>query len=447
MDWEQIKNSKPPFEKGTRGPEELNAINKYNSLKPTFTEKLAKAKFEQRKAIAYEEIAKSKVRDTENYAAWEALVECADKVLNGDIDSYYDAINAYDPFVELSKLGSDFEFGTDDSRLMEIEFCTKFDEIIPHEKLTLTPAGKVSYKSMSKTEMYDITQDYVCSLAIRLAREIFALIPVDTVIVHADENSKDAFGNDARYTILSVKFERAVFERTNFDYVDASDFVATFIYNEKFLKTQGFRPIERLTTDSVDVRIVPTEGSIVGRKATETKMNFSKIEYPWGWYTENEAFLKPRDTEMYRLIKKGFNSENIDEKIEGIKELLSYTQEYKEECIKKGILFEKYFYEGHMSECGKIKDKTKQWRKELEELEENYLDVKEAESAIAEAKETMKDDLEKLIKANPGILQKDLYSHFNKHVKHLLLEELYKLQLEGKLKKEKFGNSNKLWIE
>lgn len=126
---------------------------------------------------------------------------------------------------------------------------------------------------------------------------------------------------------------------------------------------------------------------------------------------------------------------------------ISYANEYKEECIQKGVLFEKYFYEMHMREGGKIKDKTKQWKKQLEELEDNYLDVKEVETAIAEAKDTIKEDLEKLISDNPSILQKDLYAHFSIHVKHLLLEALYQLQVEGKLKKEKSGNSNKLWIE
>lgn len=176
--------------------------------------------------------------------------ECEDPVewSSISIDDYYEVIQEANPFEDLLEYGSGFEFGTDDPDLMEIEFQVKSDTVVPKTSKSLTKTGKLSEKALSKTEYYDITQDYVCSCAIRLAREIFALLPVGTVIVHADDTILDtATGRDETRTILSVKFTRSGFERINFDRIDPSDFLETFEHHMKFRKTAGFTAVERLS--------------------------------------------------------------------------------------------------------------------------------------------------------------------------------------------------------
>lgn len=446
QNWERIRTMPAPFDRNEVGPNEQKALLEYQNLKPKLSEKLSPSKFEQRKRNAYENVLKAKELDVDEYNSWEHKCSLASRVISGEIDAYYDALNLIDPFVELSKLGSDFEFGTDASDLMEVEFCTKFEEIIPYEKLSLTSTGKVSVKKLGKTEMYDITQDYVCSLAIRLAREVFSAIPVDTVIVHADEKTTDVFGNETTQTILSVKFERGVFEKTNFNNIDASDYVGTFLHNEKFLKTKGFQPVDRLTAESKDIRIVPKEGDNKLKKAT-SKADLKKIELPFGWYTQNQDFIAPRDKKLYELRKNALTAKDVDSELAGLKALIAYTIEYREECIRRGVLFEKYFDETFMIHNGKRVNEINEWKNRISEIEDNYLDIKEAEDAVKQAEGTMREDLIRLITENPGILQKELYSHFNKHVKQVLLDNLYQLQTEGILRKEKSGNSNKLWID
>ncbi len=41
---------------------------------------------------------------------------------------------------------------------------------------------------MTKTMYYDLQQDFVCSCAIRIARDFFTFFPLYTVIVHAADN-------------------------------------------------------------------------------------------------------------------------------------------------------------------------------------------------------------------------------------------------------------------
>lgn len=177
-------------------------------------------------------------------------VDCEDPVewTRITVDDYCDVIQEANPFEDLLEYGSGFEFGTDDPNLMEIEFQVKSDTVVPQNSRALTKTGKLTEKPLTKTAYYDITQDYVCSCAIRLAREIFALLPVDTVIVHADDTVLNtATGRDETRTILSVKFRRKGFEHIDFDRIDPSDFLETFEHHMKFKKTAGFDPVTRLS--------------------------------------------------------------------------------------------------------------------------------------------------------------------------------------------------------
>lgn len=171
-----------------------------------------------------------------------------DEVLAGNIDAYYEVIEKEEPFEAILDFGSQFEIGTEDPKLMVVEFNVNTEDIVPETELKLSASGKLTEKEMSKSTYYDILQDYVCSVTIRVARDIFALLPVDKVIVHAvDTAINPATGNNEDITYLSVIFERAVFEKLNLDRIDPSDSLANFEHNMKFSKTTGFKPVVQLT--------------------------------------------------------------------------------------------------------------------------------------------------------------------------------------------------------
>lgn len=245
--WNTLSKSDAPFELGTAGPAETAAIEMYNNFKPSFFEKIFKNNGDERRKELENKIETAKLNDIETYRSWEETVSLANRVLDGDIDSYYEVIETQNPFSALAELGSGFEFGTDSPDSMEIEFTVKSEAVIPTESKSLTKTGKLSVKNLSKTNYYDITQDYVCSCSIRLARELFALLPIEIVIVHACDNILDTnTGNDKDETILSIRFTKDGFKNINFEKIDASDFVETFEHNMTFKKTAGFKPVERL---------------------------------------------------------------------------------------------------------------------------------------------------------------------------------------------------------
>lgn len=170
-----------------------------------------------------------------------------DGVLSGDIDAYYEVIEKEDPFDAILDFGSEFEIGTEDPKMMAVEFNIKAADVLPTKKIEMNAAGNVVEKELSKTAYYDIYQDYVCSVTIRLARDLFALLPVEKVLVHAvDLELNTATGNDEEVCYLSVLFDRATFEKINLDKIDPSDSLDNFEYNMKFAKTTGFKPVNKL---------------------------------------------------------------------------------------------------------------------------------------------------------------------------------------------------------
>lgn len=156
---------------------------------------------------------------------WEYCHNKAYEVLNGNIDTYLKIIQDVGPLDDLLDYGFGFECGTDDPNIMFVEFETRQDEIMP------------SKSSMEITEYNILLQDYICSCSIRVARDIFALLPVSHVIVHALSGGS---------TVLSVDFERRIFTKLKFQGSDASNLVEEFKCNMDFDCRNGFQTVNRL---------------------------------------------------------------------------------------------------------------------------------------------------------------------------------------------------------
>ncbi|MCR5597511.1 MAG: DUF4236 domain-containing protein [Lachnospiraceae bacterium] len=169
------------------------------------------------------------------------------RILKGDTDAYLEAVELAGAFDDLVEYGSEFEVGTDDPDVLEVEFVINSEETIPEKVLSLTETGKLSEKQMSATMHYELLQDYVCSTMLRIARDSFALLPVKKVVVHAsDIVVNTATGNDEQQTYVSAVFDRAAFDNINFERIDPSDTVGSFKCNMDFKKTKGFKPVEKM---------------------------------------------------------------------------------------------------------------------------------------------------------------------------------------------------------
>ena len=101
----------------------------------------------------------------------------------------------------------------------------------------------------------ELFQDYVCSCVLRVANELFALLPIDATIVTAEDSLLDTTtGHLVPTPIVSAYIPRETFEGMNLDLLDPSDSMANFIHRMSFKKTKGFEGIQRLESENVVAR-------------------------------------------------------------------------------------------------------------------------------------------------------------------------------------------------
>lgn len=189
----------------------------------------------------------------------------------------------------------------------------------------------------------------------------------------------------------------------------------------------------------------PVEGPEYGVAHTSPSTT-SENELPFGWYTKNEAFIKPRDSRLYELSSAAFHSISVDEEKKNIKAYLTYFAEYKKECSSKGKYFKLYFEQMHMKfDEKKYSSPTQRFEDRLKEIEENYDVLVQEEVEARLSLQTLDDDLMDMIKSNPGILQSELVKQFPECVKPEVTERLYFWAKDGKIRREKNGRSYSLY--
>jgi hypothetical protein len=246
VDWQEIKNTEPPFIKGHPGPLEQHALQELQNYRPGFIARVFNQE-EKRVEELRNKVLETRKKDEEEYKEWSSLTETATKVLNGDLDTYFEVIEEFAPLDDLCEFGSGFEFFLVEPHTMEVEFDVQTKNVVPTEMKTLTSTGKVSVKSMPISKYYDIQQDYVCSCILRIARDMFALLPLDTIIIHAlDSQLNTATGYHENIVVLSVKIDRTTLNLLNFVTIDCSDSMANFEHKMNFRKTKGFAPVEKM---------------------------------------------------------------------------------------------------------------------------------------------------------------------------------------------------------
>lgn len=248
INWAYVERLAPPFrlDSGEKGKNELDAIDKLNNYKPNFFDKLMK-KQDKKIEELQRNIEIAKKEDKEDYLSWKNTVEVAKRINQRDVDTYFQVIDEFRPLDDLLEFGSDFEFFVEDPNWLEVDFNVNTDTVVPKETKSLTKTGKVSTKQMTKTKYYDIQQDYICSCALRIAMDMFALLPIDYIVVNAlDDRLDTSTGYNKKEVILSVKIDKYKLSKLNMDLIDPSDSMSNFECNMNFKKTGGLSPVERI---------------------------------------------------------------------------------------------------------------------------------------------------------------------------------------------------------
>ena len=256
-DWEKVKNSEHPVEPVNLQTNEKRALEKLNTYKPTFIDKIFN-KVDKKLNQLKEDVEAAKTKDNLEYEkllnAYNEAVEdhqeavtLATAVINQDVKAYRTALETLTPLEELSELKLFVQYPKITASKVTISICNDNEDIVPKQQHSLLKSGKLSTKDIPTSRRNEIFQDFVCSAALRSARELFALLPINEVVVNIRNSILDtATGNTEEQTILSVKFERASINTINFDLIDPSDCMQNFSYNMNYKKTHGMLPVEEI---------------------------------------------------------------------------------------------------------------------------------------------------------------------------------------------------------
>ncbi|SOD42574.1 hypothetical protein [Nitrosovibrio sp. Nv4] len=257
VDWKAMASAPEPEKPKNLREREARTKAIAANYQPGFTDKLFKREDKKRKKLA-DEISKA-IEDDESeninkienwereYSDWSKDAQLARGILNNDIKSKLTAIEKLDPFSEISTLGSSLSFKIAENSMIETTINIYGVEVIPNEVKSLLKSGHLSVKQMPKSQFNEIYQDYVCSCVLRVANELFSILPDEMVFVTAVDkllNSKTGHLEEA--PILSACVSRNTLQSLNMDNIDSSDCMSNFIHNMSFKKTKGFEAVERL---------------------------------------------------------------------------------------------------------------------------------------------------------------------------------------------------------
>lgn len=257
--WKEVKSSNPPDKPIYQQKNELQAKNVLDNYTPSFFTKIL-GNVEKKKAALLENIEDAKKIDNEDYEKaceeyrekyneWKALKEIAEGIINGSGEAYLKAIKEVNPFEEIQELGSSVGINVINNNMIMANLSVHSENFVPSEVKSLLKSGKLSAKPMPVTKFYELYQDYVCSSSLRVARELFALLPIEMVIVNAIGNLLDTkTGRMADTPILSVGIPRETLQNLNLNAIDPSDSMKNFVYRMNFKKSAGFNPIDVLNS-------------------------------------------------------------------------------------------------------------------------------------------------------------------------------------------------------
>lgn len=126
---------------------------------------------------------------------WQLYRRYARQVLSGDTAAYLDVLRAVAPLADLSPWAAAFDVMAHSADHLSVSF----------EALSAPMAAEASE-----------VRRYLCGMSLRIARDLFALLPVLTVAVEARHDGR---------ALLNVTFRKADLVQVRFAYVDPVAFV------------------------------------------------------------------------------------------------------------------------------------------------------------------------------------------------------------------------------
>lgn len=264
IDWQRLRASLPPHRPARRVRHELAAHLRFaSSLELTDGAERLRV-IEEACALDEKDYAATLAAHDQNVEAWRWLRSVCQRVLSGEIEAYEQVITELSPLREISTLGSASTITVHNAKIAAAELHVNGRDVVPNEVKSLTSTGKLSAKAMPKSRFHELYQDYVCGCVLRVARELFAVLPFETVLVTTCVARADASdGVGLVVPVLSVALAREACAKLDFDRLDPSDTIAMLLHRgdvKASKKSGGFVSITPLIpSDAVPAESGPRD--------------------------------------------------------------------------------------------------------------------------------------------------------------------------------------------
>lgn len=264
--WKRLLSNPEPRQPLKSGTLEQEATHAAATYRPNFWARLFKLEARQRAALIAK-IGTAQAEDERQYQAqfdewktahteWAEERDIAIRILDGDRQAKLDAIEAFESFAEISHLGSAIQMIVHEGGVLEAKVAIHGTDVIPTEIKSLLKSGKLSTKAMPAGRFNELHQDYVCSCALRVGRELLAILPDDLVIVTALDNVlNSSTGHMEEQPVLSVAFSRPTVDGLILETIDPSDAMKNFVHNMSFKKGAGFSAVAALDAQRFAVAV------------------------------------------------------------------------------------------------------------------------------------------------------------------------------------------------
>lgn len=261
-DWNKVASASAPLEPSNKKELERKATKALSNYQPGSISRLFGQDKRQKKKL--DEELDNAIKDDESnfnrehkkweqeYSDWAEARELAGQILAGHVEAKVKAIKELNTFNDISGLGSSINFRIKDTGFVQAEIDVHGNDVIPHERKSLLKSGRLSVKQMPNGQFNELYQDYVCSCVLRVANELFSMLPEEKVIVTAvDKLLNTKTGHMEKTPILSACVSRNTLSSLNLQSIDPSDSMSNFVHTMSFKKTKGFDGVDRITPDQI----------------------------------------------------------------------------------------------------------------------------------------------------------------------------------------------------
>lgn len=245
--WDVIAASPPSFRRGEPGPKEKLAAQNLADFKPTRMQKLLKQDIIIKQELE-NQVAVARDLDQQDYQEWKRLSDFARDILDGNRTAYLRVLEEMAPLEDLIILGSGLEFSASHAAAVEVELDVNSEQVIPREVRKLTDGGSVEVTLMDVSDRNELERKYICGSVLKIACEMFALLPLERVLVHArDTKINSLTGQEEYVTVLSIQFERGVLTAVDLQQEACLQLLDHFPHHIQFDPASGFKPVEKLS--------------------------------------------------------------------------------------------------------------------------------------------------------------------------------------------------------